>query len=116
MNGPTAIAELVEPIRLRLAERVIEQVERGNVDEPTALLMLTASGLTPNAEALEDALTGRDTAAGLREGRLDPYDVDPGIRLPGDQARDFLVNQFDEQAGAAIALLAAPRALEAVSS
>lgn len=104
--GPTAIGDLAAPYRRRIVERVLDQVESGNVDTRTALLMLTASGLTADPVALEDAVTGRDTSAGLRDGRLQPCDVDPGIRLPGDQARDWLINRMDEQAAEAIAILA----------
>lgn len=115
VTGPTAIGELLEPLRRRLVLHIIGKVEAGDIDQGTALLMLDVSGLTGDRQAFEDAVTGRDTAAGLADGRYQPADVDPGIRLPGDQARDFLVAQFDEQADAAIGVLATARVLTGAS-
>lgn len=68
MPGPTAIGELISPLRRRLVAHLVEKVERLELDPAEALIMLDVAGLTGDREALADAVAATTliatTAAG----------------------------------------------------
>lgn len=110
----------IPQVRAGLVHEIIYQVEAGWVETGTALLMLDVIGLTGDRGVLSDALAAKDLADGLRDGRYDPFFIDPQLRVPRDEAVDVLAAAHDDQYADAVRRLAVrrvtPDALAAVSA
>lgn len=106
------------PVRQCVVEFLIQALVDEQTDERSALFLLDLAGLTGDRDALADALTATATITALMDGATTARDVDPGLTLPGEQARDYLLGSLQDQLDEAVQRLAAqrPPALTAVPS
>lgn len=104
------IGDLMPPIRRRFVHHLIGELADDQTDERSALLILDLAGLAGDRDLIDDALTARQTRDGLRDGTLDPYQVDPDVQGPRDVAAEVLAAEADGVYQSAVERLATPRA------
>jgi hypothetical protein len=107
-TAPHSMADQAEPNRLAFADAIVAEVTRDMLDPGTARLMLDVAGLTGDSDALAHAKAARYMRDGLRDGDINPRDVEPGYTVGRDEAREDLANYYDREYLESLAQLAAP--------
>lgn len=101
-----AVAGLPDDKRAELVRRLTDDLMAAKLDAGTALLMLDCLGLTGDREALSHGMAARYMRDGLRDGSIDPYAVDPELKVGREAAIDLLAEQYDGEFETSIATLA----------
>lgn len=107
----TAVANLPEDQRRKIVDKLCDDVMAARLDPGTALLMLDCLGLTGDRDVFSHALAARYMRDGLRDGTIDPFAVDPDIRIGRQTAIDMLSDGYDAEYVESLTTLATVRLL-----